>query len=81
VIHGTPRRDVICGNGGNDRIYGKGGNDTLVGGKGKDQLYAGPGDDLLIARDRVRDLVNGGPGRDRAKVDGVDRRQAVERRV
>ncbi len=33
-----------------------------------------------MARDRVRETLNGGPGRDRARADRVDRLKAVERR-
>jgi Ca2+-binding RTX toxin-like protein len=82
VIRGTPSNDVICAGGGNDRIYGAGGNDSLVGGKGRDKLYGGSGNDILIARDRARgDLANGGPGRDRARVDRGDTLRAIERRI
>ena len=71
---------MICGRGGNDRVYGMGGNDTLVGGRGADRLYGGVGDDILVARDKRRDVVNGGLGRDRARVDRRDRLRAIEKR-
>ena len=60
--------------GGNDRLYGQGGNDHLSGGGGADQLYGGTGDDELSAgRGGVRDIVDGGPGRDTAWVEkGID---------
>ena len=37
------------------------------------------GDDLMLARDRRRETVSGGPGFDRARLDPVDRRIGVER--
>jgi hypothetical protein len=75
---GTPGPDIICGLGGADILLGKGGNDLLVGGLGKDKLYGGPGNDRLMARDGKRDLVSGGPGRDVARVDRIDRLTGVE---
>ena len=88
VLRGTARRDVICGFGGDDVIRGLGGNDRLVGGPGNDRLVGGGGRDVLlgeagrdtfVARDRVRDTVNGGRGQDRASVDrGLDVLRAVE---
>ena len=78
---GTPRRDVICGLGGSDRIRGLGGNDRLVGGAGADRLEGGSGADTLDARDRRRDVLVGGPGRDTAIADRrLDRLTGVERR-
>lgn len=85
---GTRRRDVICGLGGNDTIKGLGGNDKLLGGGGNDTLTGSAGkdahlgqggDDLLLAKDGARDTVNGGPGRDAAKADRIDRKISIER--
>ena len=69
--------DVLRGLGGNDRLEGGNGADRLVGGKGRDTLLGGKGSDTLMARDGRRDVVDGGPGRDRAAIDGRD----VVRRV
>ena len=89
VLRGTAGRDVICGLGGNDVLSGLGGNDVLIGGPGSDRLNGGGGADslrggggadVLLARDGVRDVVNGGAGTDRARVDGTDRVRLVERR-
>ena len=89
VIYGTAGRDVICGRGGNDTINGRGGHDLILGGGGADRLtgaggrdaiYGGSGNDTLSARDGVRDTVNGGLGRDRARWDALDVRRSVERR-
>ncbi|MBA3509590.1 MAG: hypothetical protein H0T19_05805 [Thermoleophilaceae bacterium] len=54
------------------------------GGKGADRLVAGAGKDRISARDRSRDLIDGGSGRDTATVDrrvragrkGVSRKRA-----
>ncbi len=88
VRSGTAGNDRICGNrrnnvlkgfAGNDVILGGRGNDRLVGGAGRDRLIGGPGRDTFVARDGARDVVNGGRGRDRARVDGLDRRRSIER--
>jgi Ca2+-binding RTX toxin-like protein len=54
--------DKLIGLRGNDRLYGERGNDRVGGGAGKDVLCGGPGTDRLAARDRRRDLVDGGRG-------------------
>jgi RTX calcium-binding nonapeptide repeat (4 copies)/Divergent InlB B-repeat domain len=87
VLVGTRGRDVICGLGGSDRLIGKGGNDVLIGGAGadvlnggagRDRLEGGRGLDLLLARDRTKDRVDGGIGRDRAR---IDLRKDLTRRI
>ena len=89
VIYGTAGRDVICGHGGNDTINGRGGHDLILGGGGadrltgaggRDALYGGSGNDTLLSRDGIRDTVNGGLGRDRARWDALDVRRSVESR-
>lgn len=88
TLTGTPGRDVICGGGGKDTLRGLGGDDLLlggagadrlVGGGGRDRLLGGAGNDTLVARDGKRDVLDGGPGRDRASVDGRDVVSRVER--
>lgn len=78
ILRGTNRADVICALGGddtivalggNDSIYAGDGNDVVYPGAGKDRVYGGGGDDLIYAVDSKRDLVAGGPGLDRARVD------------
>jgi len=75
---GTPGRDVICGLGGADMLLGRGGDDVLVGGPGADYLVpgvgrdralGGAGNDFFVCRDGRTDLVFGGTGYDRARVD------------
>jgi hypothetical protein len=89
TIYGGAGHDLILGGYGNDRLYGQGGRDHLVGGPGHDvlaggrlddELFGATGADLLLARDGVTDLVFGGSGRDRARVDGVDALRSIERR-
>jgi serralysin len=59
---------------------GAAGNDTLTGGGGRDVLLGGAGKDTLLARDRLRDTANGGPGDDRARVDRTDVLRSIEKR-
>ena len=73
TIRGTEAADVLLGRSGDDRVFGRGGADTIVGGPGFDRLWGGAGADRLLARDRARDLVTCGPGRDTAIVDIIDR--------
>ena len=76
--------DIVLGGSGADFVHGEAGVDRLVGGTGRDRLYGGTGDDVLFALDAQRDLLDGGPGRDRATYDvgltdgTVDRRRSVE---
>ena len=78
VIRGTPLDDLVDAGAGNDVVYGARGNDFVVGGAGADLLVGGPGRDQLWgeagndrfrARDRARDYILGGFGRDAASVD------------
>jgi Ca2+-binding RTX toxin-like protein len=71
VVAGSAAANVLDGGAGDDRIDGRGGVDTYVGGAGAD---------TLLARDRGRDVLLGGPGRDSARVDRrLDRLSSVER--
>jgi Ca2+-binding RTX toxin-like protein len=78
VLQGGGGADVIVGRGEDDRLRGGPGPDFLRGGKGADRLYGGvsqdsllgeAGNDRLIARDGRRDVVKGGAGRDKARID------------
>jgi hypothetical protein len=71
-INGLAGNDVLEGRAGNDRLLGGLGADVLIGGAGRDGLYGGGGNDRVQARDRTRDYVDCGPGRDTATVDKVD---------
>ena len=75
---GTRGRNVICGLGGNDVIVGLGGDDVLVGGPGadyavpgagRDRVLGGLGNDFVLARDSRADIVFGGLGFDRVRMD------------
>lgn len=89
LLVGSDRNDVLCGGGGADTIIGLGGNDILrgeegddylAGGAGLDFLDGGPGSDTLDARDGGElDTASGGPGYDRAFIDGFDRMGGIER--
>ncbi len=66
---------------GNDRLRGGVGNDVLGDPGGVNVFDGGPGNDLLAARNRRREAVRCGPGRDRAYVDRRDRLSGCERRL
>jgi hemolysin type calcium-binding protein len=67
---GGPGRDALAGGASNDRLVGSGGRDVYKGGAGSD---------TLIARDRVAEVVNGGAGQDRARIDrGLDTPRTIE---
>jgi Ca2+-binding RTX toxin-like protein len=80
TIVGDAKNNVLRGGGGSDRIYGGKGNDTLVADSGADRLYGQDGNDVLYARSNpaVKNLLDGGAGTDRAQVDSLDARTAVE---
>jgi Ca2+-binding RTX toxin-like protein len=71
--------DAIFGGPGNDRIDAGSGKDLVVGGPGRDTIAAGRGNDTVEARDGFRDVVDCGPGRDRAEVDRLDAVRGCER--
>ncbi|MGH3036623.1 MAG: calcium-binding protein [Gaiellaceae bacterium] len=88
VIWGTNGNDVLCGLGGRDTIRslaghdslnGGPGNDTLIGVGGRDRYIGGSGNDTIYARDTFREVVSGGLGFDRARVNRTDIRQSIER--
>jgi Ca2+-binding RTX toxin-like protein len=78
-LTGAAGADRLTGGAGADRLTGGSGADRLFGGRGRDRLAGGLGTDFLFARDRARDLVNGGRQRDRARIDHRDRARLVER--
>jgi CSLREA domain-containing protein len=73
LIKGTGKADRLTGTAGSDRITGLKGNDRLRGQAGADCLSAGPGKDVVKARDKTRDVVKCGPGRDRVFADKIDK--------
>jgi len=78
-LSGGPGRDRLIGGPGADRLDGGRGADRLDGGAGTNRYDAGPGHDVVRARNRRRELVNCGSGRDRARVDRRDRVRGCER--
>ena len=78
VIRGAGGNDTLRGDAGKDRVFGGAGNDSLEGGAGADSLAGEGGRDILLARDGVRDTVDGGPQQDWAV---RDRRRDVVRHV
>ena len=79
LVLGGPGADRLSGGAGSDLVKGGFGNDRVAGGLGRDLLFGGPGADRLLARDGLRDGVQGGSGRDAAVLDRLDRVRAVER--
>jgi Ca2+-binding RTX toxin-like protein len=75
---GTRYADTISAKGGDDVARGLGGKDRIRGGRGRDVLRGG-GDDFLYSQDifsqsgAFRDVVDCGPGNDKASVDFRDR--------
>lgn len=84
VLLGFGGNDLLDGGLGNDTLDGGPGNDTLRGAHGADRItcgtglrdraFGGAGNDVVNCRDRGRgrDVVDCGPGRDRAIVDRFD---------
>jgi hypothetical protein len=77
-IKGNAGNNTLVGTRGNDALCGLGGNDTLKGLAGKDRLIGSKGRDTFIARDGFRDVLVGGRGHDRARVDRRDVRRSIE---
>jgi Ca2+-binding RTX toxin-like protein len=77
VLHGGPGRDFLAGAEGDDVIYGGEGDDKMLwGGGGEDALYGGDGNDYLDGisgqRDRTRDKLYCGEGKDEYSADKLD---------
>jgi Ca2+-binding RTX toxin-like protein len=82
TLFGVGDADVLMGGDGSDTIRAGSGGDSLIGGAGNDRLFGDRGPDRIWARDGERDVVGGGPGRDRAAADRKDRvKNDVERIV
>lgn len=71
-LFGEAGNDRVLGGAGDDELSGGDGRDTLDGGAGADKVSGGKGDDRVLARDRVRDRIRCGGGRDRVTADRVD---------
>jgi hypothetical protein len=67
VFNGTSGPDVITGTRASDRIYGRAGRDSIGPRRGRDKVFAGRGPDyVFVRRDHLRDVIDCGPGKDRA---------------
>jgi Ca2+-binding RTX toxin-like protein len=72
-LFGGEGNDLLRGNGGADLVAGGDGKDVVGGGSGQDVIRGGPGNDELWARDGFKDVVRGGLGTNRARIDvGLD---------
>jgi uncharacterized repeat protein (TIGR01451 family) len=79
-LYGGSGNDRLYGQAGNDLLYGENGNDLVVGASGFDKAHGGNGNDVFQMRDRRRDLIIGGRGRDTLFRDRrIDRWRSVER--
>ena len=82
VLRGGRGRDLIRGGGGNDLLRGQGGPDRLHGDGGRNRVFGNAGNDYIdVSQNGLRDIVDGGRGRDRSKAQRGDRVRGVERRV
>jgi Ca2+-binding RTX toxin-like protein len=73
VVKAGAGNDVIRLPGhGNGTLYGGKGNDDIRGDRGLDRFIGGAGRDTINARDRTRDKISCGSGRDRVTADKVD---------
>jgi hypothetical protein len=80
VLRGGRGRDLIRGGEGKDLLRGQAGADRLYGEGGRNRVFGNAGNDYIDAsRNGARDIVNGGRGRDRAKVQHGDKVRSVER--
>ena len=77
-LRGGTGSDRLFGGKGADLLSGGPGADHLTGGPGRDRIFGGAGRDIVRAIDGTSDLVNCGPGRDRAHVDRIDRVRGCE---
>jgi uncharacterized repeat protein (TIGR01451 family) len=71
-LFGDAGHDWLYGGNGIDRLVGGSGNDRLFGGAGRDLYEGGSGNDVVSARDKTRDTIRCGAGRDTVTADRVD---------
>lgn len=74
-IYGRAGRDALNGASGADYLSGGSGNDTINAGFGRDRVFGGSGNDKInVATAGLRARVNCGTGRDKARVNNIERR-------
>ena len=71
-IVGGAGADRLLGGSGTDRLLAGAGTDQLVGGAGTDGFDGGAGNDTITARDKERDAISCGVGRDTVIADLID---------
>jgi Ca2+-binding RTX toxin-like protein len=79
TLLGGPGNDTISGGRGRDRISGGRGNDTIVIAAGTASINAGAGNDTISSRNRRRNVVECGAGKDSVKADRIDVLRHCER--
>ena len=73
-LSGRGGNDVLLGGNGDDCLSGGGGKDALTGGSGVDKLDGGPGNDTINSRDKRKETVRCGTGKqDRVSADRKDK--------
>lgn len=70
---GTKKDDLLRGSILGDRMRTFSGDDDVQPGPGADDVDAGAGNDIIRSRDRTRDVLRCGPGRDKVFADRRDR--------
>lgn len=71
--------DCLDGGSGDDFLSGGPGKDKLTGGKGSNTISGGTGNDTVKAKNRKRDVVNCGKGKDTVTADRVDKLKGCEK--
>jgi hypothetical protein len=79
VLRGRAGDDCLFGGNGRDLLRGGPGGDTLEGGAKPDRYEAGTGDDRVFSVGQGREVIDCGPGEDRARVGRVDEVRRCER--
>jgi hypothetical protein len=72
LLYSSSGDDRLNGDAGRDTLRGGNGNDTIAPGAGKDVVAGQGGNDTITARDRTRDTIDCGAGRDKVKADRSD---------
>jgi Ca2+-binding RTX toxin-like protein len=80
ALFGSGGDDCLSGGNGDDWLSGGEGADTIDTGKGVNVVRGGPGNDVVKARNRKRDTIDCGTGRDTVTADKRDRLRGCEKR-
>jgi len=77
-LNGNRGADEIRGGGGGDAVNGNRGEDHVYGGRGTDRIKGGGGRDVIHAAAGGGDVIDCGPGRDKAFIGAQDRVKRCE---